>query len=48
MSCVYRVEISEILVDLSVDFADFDIKIVLLGQNSFEWIAFCWVERCIF
>ena len=22
-------------------FADFDIRIVLLGQNSFEWIAFC-------
>ena len=22
-------------------FADFDIKIVFLGQNSFEWIAFC-------
>ena len=27
MSCVYRVEISEIFVDLSVDFADFDIKL---------------------
>ena len=24
-------------------FADFDIKIVFLGQTSFEWIAFCWV-----
>ena len=22
-------------------FEDFDIKFVLLGQNSFEWIAFC-------
>ena len=22
---------------------DFDVKIVLLGQNSFEWIAFYWV-----
>ena len=29
-------------------FADFDIKIVLLGENSFEWIAFCWVEYCVF
>ena len=25
-------------------FAGFDIKIVLLVQNSFDWIAFCWVE----
>ena len=23
--------------------ADFDVKIVLLGQTSFEWITFCWV-----
>ena len=24
-------------------FADFDTKNFLLDQNSFEWIAFCWV-----
>ena len=24
-------------------FADFDNKIVILGENGFEWIAFCWV-----
>ena len=29
-------------------FADFDIKIVLLDENSFEWIAFFWVEYCVF
>ena len=29
-------------------FGDFDIKIVLLVQNSFEWIAFCLVEYCLF
>ena len=29
-------------------YADFDIKIVLLGQNSFQWINFCWVEYCVF
>ena len=28
-------------------FADFDIKIRLLGQNSFEWIVFCQVEFSI-
>ena len=29
-------------------FAEFYIKIVLLGQSSFERIAFCWVEYCVF
>ena len=28
-------------------FGDFDIKIVLLVQNSFEWIAFCLVGYCL-
>ena len=29
-------------------FADFDIKVVLLVQNSFDWIAFCWGYYCVF
>ena len=32
----------------SQNFADFDIKIILLRQNSFEWLAFCSVEYCAF
>ena len=28
-------------------FADFDFKIVLLGQNSFQPFSFCWVEYCV-
>ena len=28
--------------------ADFDIKIVRLGQNSFEWIALWWLDYCVF
>ena len=27
-------------------FADFDFKIVLLGQSSFQPFSFCWVEYC--
>ena len=30
------------------NFADFGIKIILLGQNSFEWLAFYRVEYCVF
>ena len=29
-------------------FEDFYIKIELLGQNRFDWIAFCWGEYCVF
>ena len=29
-------------------FAHFNIKFVLLRKNSFEWIAFCSVEYCVF
>ena len=29
-------------------FADFDFEIVLLGKNSVEPIALCWVEYCLF
>ena len=29
-------------------FADFDFKIVVLGQNNFESIASCWVEYWVF
>ena len=33
----------------SQNFTDFDIKTILLGQNSFdEWLAFCWVDYCVF
>ena len=30
------------------NFPDFVIKIVLLEQNNFEWIAFCWVESIVY
>ena len=33
----------------SQNFTDFDIKTILLAQNSFdEWLAFCWVDYCVF
>ena len=33
----------------SQNFTDFDIRTILLAQNSFdEWLAFCWVDYCVF
>ena len=29
-------------------FAYFDIKVAFLGQYSFEWVALCYVECCLF
>ena len=40
--------------NLNQNFADFDIlqilmsKLYFLVQSRFEWIAFCWVEYCLF